>query len=173
MATPYIGEIRMFGGNYAPLGWMFCDGSLLPISQYDALFALLGTTYGGDGVTTFGLPDLRGRVPISQGQGPGLSPYALGQMAGSEQVTLVPGQLPAHTHTALASVVAGNSGGPAGHAWALTTTLTPYSTDATQIQPMAAGAVGSVGGSQSHDNLMPYLTVNFIIALEGIFPTSS
>ncbi|MDX2032619.1 MAG: tail fiber protein [Blastocatellia bacterium] len=173
MATPYVGEIRMFGGNFAPLNWAFCDGSLLPISEYDTLFALIGTTYGGDGQTTFALPDLRGRIPVSQGQGPGLSPYMLGQAGGSEQVTLVQGQLPAHTHTALASVQSGNSGGPAGHTWAAITTLTPYSTDATQVQPMAAGAVGQVGGSQPHDNLMPYLAVNFIIALYGVFPTQS
>lgn len=170
MAEPYIGEIRMFGGNFAPLGWAFCNGQLLSISAYDALFALLGTTYGGDGVTTFGLPDLRGRMPISQGAGPGLSPRALGEVGGAEQVTLTVAELAAHTHVALSSAQPGMSGSPKGFTWAASSTLTPYSSDASQTQPMAAGAVGSQGGSQPHDNMMPYLVINFIIALEGIFP---
>ncbi len=171
MATPYVGEIRMFGGNFAPVGWAFCDGSLQSIAENDTLFSLIGTTYGGDGVSTFALPDLRGRMPINQGQGPGLSPYALGQAAGAEQVTVTTSQLPAHTHTALGTAQPGNASGPGGHTWAATTTLTPYSTDVSQLQPMSAGAVGAQGASQPHDNVMPYLAINFIIALEGIYPS--
>jgi microcystin-dependent protein len=170
MSTPYIGEIRMFGGNFAPVGWGLCNGDLLAISQYDALFALIGTTYGGDGVTTFALPDLRGRIPIHQFQGPGLSPRTIGEAAGSETVTLLINQLPNHTHPAGATN-ASTSPGPAGNVWGSVSSGVPYSNDTAPNVAMNAGAVSTVGGSQPHDNMQPFQCVNFIIALEGIFPT--
>lgn len=178
MSTPYIGEIRMFGFGTrgAPNGWQGCDGSLLPISQYDALFALIGTTYGGDGQTTFGVPDLRGRLPIHQGTGPGLSTYVIGQMAGIETVTLLLTQLPAHTHTLVATSGAASSLTPGN-------TLLPgavsgdsfYVSDvssATQV-PMSAQSTSLAGGSQPHDNTMPTLTVQYCIATQGIFPSQA
>ena len=174
MSTPYIGEIRMFGFGRTPNGWQACDGSLLAISQYDALFALIGTTYGGDGQTTFAVPDLRGRLPIHQGQGPGLSNYVIGQRAGTETVTVLPTQMPAHTHT----LVATNS---------LATSLTPsntqlpaavsnetfYVSDITgaTVQVMSAQSTSIAGGSQPHENCMPTLTVQYCIATFGIFPS--
>jgi microcystin-dependent protein len=160
----------MFGGNFAPLGWAFCNGQLLSISENNALFSLIGTTYGGDGVATFGLPDLRGRIPIHMGQGNGLSPRTIGERAGVEQVTLTTPQLPAHTHKANCSTAAGNQGGPINGLWAATSTLTPYSTDASALQPMGAGTIENDGGNQPHENRMPYLAVAFIIALEGLYP---
>jgi microcystin-dependent protein len=178
MSTPYIGEIRMFGFGTrgAPNGWQGCDGSLLPISEYDALFALIGTTYGGDGQVTFGVPDLRGRLPIHQGTGPGLSTYVIGQKAGTESVTVLPTQMPAHTHPLVTTA-------------AVSTALTPgtgllpgavsgdsfYVSDvsgATQV-PMSAQSTSLAGGSQPHDNTMPTLTVQYCIATQGIFPSQS
>ncbi|TXI48176.1 MAG: phage tail protein [Lysobacter sp.] len=175
MSTPYIGEIRMFGFGTrgAPNGWQACDGSLLPISQYDALFALIGTTYGGDGQTTFAVPDLRGRVPIHQGQGPGLSNYVLGQRAGTETVTVLPTQMPAHTHTVVATTAAATTGTPG-------TTVIPgavanqtmYVTDTSGGTPftLSAQSVTNAGGSQPHENCMPTLTVQYCIATQGIYP---
>lgn len=176
MSTPYIGEIRMFGFGTrgAPNGWQACDGSLLPISQYDALFALIGTTYGGDGQTTFAVPDLRGRVPIHQGTGPGLSTYVLGQRAGTETVTVLPTQMPAHTHGLAVSGAAATSLTPGN-------TFLPgavsgdnfYVSDITGATgvAMSAQSTSLAGGSQPHENCMPTLTVQFCIATQGIFPS--
>lgn len=160
---PYLGEIRIFAGNFAPVGWAFCNGALLSVSEYDALFTLLGTTYGGDGVLTFGLPDLRGRIPVHAGNG-----YNLGQMAGLETVTLTAQQIPAHTHAALGNTQNGTETGPANNYWA-GSTLKQYSAAAATI-PMSAATTTFAGGSQPHDNMMPYLAINFIIATVGIFP---
>lgn len=171
MSTPYIGEIRIFGGNFAPLGWALCDGQLLAIAQYDALFALIGTTYGGDGQTTFALPDLRGRAPLHMGQGPGLSNYVIGQAAGAEAATLTANQIPSHTHLAAAQTAAGTQTGPTNAIWAAST-LNQF-TPTPPTAAMSQGAVGAAGGNQPHENRMPYLAINFIIALEGIFPTQS
>ncbi len=176
MSTPFIGEIRMFGFGFTPVGWQACDGSLLSISEYSTLFALVGTTYGGDGQTTFGVPDLRGRLPIHQGQGPGLSNYIIGQVAGTETVTVLPTQMPAHTHTALATTGAATSLTPG-------TALLPgavsgdtfYATDLTGATPivMSAQSTTQAGGSQPHDNTMPTLTVQYCIAVDGAFPTQA
>lgn len=169
MAQPYVGEIRMFGGNFAIAGWAFCDGSLLPISENETLFQLIGTTYGGDGQTTFGLPDLRGRVPIHMGQGPGLQNYVLAQNGGVESVTLTIQQIPIHTHTPAASNT-GASDTPANNFWANSTTGKPYSAAPPTIQ-MNAGTISPTGGSQPHDNMIPFLCVTYIISLFGIFPS--
>ena len=169
MSEAFIGEIRMFGGNFAPVDWAFCDGSVLPISQYEPLFALIGTTYGGDGQTTFALPDLRGRLPVHQGSGPGLSTYVLGQMAGSETVTLTSQQLPAHTHAAQGQSAVGDQAGPGGGVWAASA-QNQFSANA-PIAAMSTAAIGATGGSQQHDNMAPYQVVSFIICLFGIFPS--
>ena len=163
MSNPYIGEIRMFAGNFAPAGWAFCAGQVLAISQNDALFAIIGTTYGGDGVTTFNLPDLRSRVPMHQGTG-----FVIGQMAGEENVTLTTGQLPQHTHTAHADAGTGGQRSPAGNVWAASSAYAAGGSINTQL---AAGALGNAGGSQPHDNMVPFLAINFIISLFGIFPS--
>lgn len=170
MSDPFIGEIRMFAGNFAPQGWATCDGQLMAIAQNDALFSLVGTTYGGDGQTTFGLPDLRGRLPLHMGQGPGLSNYPIGQSAGSESVTLTSPQLPAHSHTLLASGAAANNASPLGSLTAASSSSSIYGNAAPAVT-MRADAVAPAGGSQPHDNLMPFLCLNFIIALEGIYPS--
>jgi microcystin-dependent protein len=169
MAQPYVGEIRMFGGNFAPAGWAFCEGQLLPISENDALFQLIGTNYGGDGQTTFALPDLRGRVPIHMANG-----FPLAQNGGAETVTLTAQQIPAHNHPALATNNAGNSGSPSNKVLAAGSVVstTPYGTDA-PLSPLHPSTIGSVGGSQPHNNLQPYLCVNFIISLFGIFPSQT
>ena len=165
MSDQYVGEIRMFSGNFAPEGWHFCDGSLLSISQNEVLYVLIGTTYGGDGASTFGLPDMRGRIPIHTS-----SNNPLGQMAGTEQVTLIQSNLPAHTHTANANNVAADStsNSPAGQFWGVSTGITNYQTTAPNVT-MSPAAITSVGGNQSHDNMMPSKVISFIIALEGIF----
>ena len=170
MSEPFVGEIRMFAGNFAPRGWAFCDGQLLAVSQNDALFSLLGTIYGGDGRTTFGLPDMRGRLPIHAGQGPGLSDRRLGARGGAEQVTLTPGQLPSHTHPLQASTDSATSVDPGGHAPAQA--IVDYTNPRGPASlSMSADAVTATGESRSHSNLMPYLCVNFIIALFGIYPS--
>ncbi len=175
MADPFIGEIRMFAGNFAPRGWQFCNGQLLAISQWSAVFALLGTTYGGNGQTTFGLPDLRGRAPLHWGTGNGLSPYSLGQVGGVENVTLLSTQMPAHTHALNANTGLGEATTPTGNVPAMVgdpnagTTYSAYSPMANTA--MGATAIGAAGSSQPHSNLQPYLCVSFIIALEGIFPS--
>jgi microcystin-dependent protein len=168
---PLIASIILFAGNFAPRGWAFCQGQILSIAQNTALFSLLGTTYGGNGQTTFALPDLRGRVPIQQGQGPGLSSYDLGQVAGSESGTLTTNNLPAHNHSLIATSETGSVSAPAGAYLANTGALDKeYNTSGTLVA-MNAGAVGVAGGSQPFDKMQPYLALNFIIALEGIFPS--
>ncbi|MCU1356488.1 MAG: Tail Collar domain protein [Acidimicrobiales bacterium] len=163
MTEPMIGEIRMVGFTFAPRGWAMCNGQLLPISQNTALFSLLGTTYGGNGQTTFGLPDFRGRMPVHRGQGPGLANRDQGEAAGVEAVTLTTAEIPAHQHAGAAS-----TGDPTSNR----ATGTAPARGGAYGQPDGAGAAGSlVGGSQPHPNLPPYLVVNFIIALEGIFPS--
>ena len=172
MSEPFVGQIKMFAGNFAPRGWAYCDGQLLAVSQNDALFNLLGTIYGGDGRTTFGLPDLRGRIPIHAGggAGPGLSPRALGAKSGVEEVTLTQNQLPIHGHPMKASADAATTPNPASKVAGETLTTTPYIDD-TPASGFHANAVTSVGGSQSHNNMMPFLAVHFIIALFGIYPS--
>jgi len=165
MAQPYVGEIRIFAGNFAPSGWALCYGQLLAITDNETLFNLIGTTYGGDGQFTFGLPDLRGRNPLHQGGG-----FVLAQMGGQETVTLTSQQLPSHTHGATAVSGAGNSGSPAGaNSWAAAATPL-YSSGATNAQ-MNAAALAVTGGNQPHNNMPPYLTINYIISLFGIFPS--
>ena len=169
MSDPLIGEIRMFAGNFAPRGWAFCNGQLMSISQNTALFSLLGTTYGGDGRVTFALPDLRGRVPLHAGQGAGLSDYPLGSRGGSEQVALTAEQLPAHRHALLASDAEGDQRTPANHILAMPEETPIYSArDAATA--MDSRAIAPTGSNQPHENRPPYLAVNYIIALQGIFP---
>ncbi|MCG8428086.1 MAG: tail fiber protein [Chromatiales bacterium] len=170
MSEPFVGEIRMFAGNFAPRGWAFCDGQLLAVSQNDALFSLLGTIYGGDGRTTFGLPDMRGRVPIHAGSGPGLSPRRLGAKAGAEKVTLTVNQLPSHTHNLQASTTLANDSEPAGNVLAQSAGAELYNTK-TPDREFASNLISTVGGSRSHTNLAPFLCINFIIALFGIYPS--
>ncbi|MEH6822479.1 MAG: tail fiber protein [Motiliproteus sp.] len=174
MADPFIGQIKMFGGNFAPRGWALCDGQLLPIKQNQALFSILGTTYGGDGRTTFGLPELRGRVPMHEGSGPGLSPRPLGQKSGAEDVTLTESQIPSHTHLARCdkTVGVGHANVAEGNAWAndAGTSTATYSSN-TPDGDMASAAINNTGGSQAHTNIQPVLVVNFIIALTGVFPS--
>lgn len=170
MSNPYIGEIRMFGGSFNPAGWAFCDGSLMPISENDAMFVLLGTTYGGDGQETFALPDLQGRLPIHAGQGPGLSQnYQLGEKLGVESVTLTSATTPRHTHTMLGTNDIGDNTSPQGRVVAQSTSVDLYIEDVTDAG-LGNNAITPVGGSQPHDNVMPYLCVTFIISLFGIFP---
>lgn len=171
MATPFIGEIRMFAGNFAPLGWMFCEGQLLPISENETLFNLIGTTYGGDGQTTFALPDLRGRLPIHQGQGTGLSNHVIGEQGGAESVALTINQLPAHPHAVQATSADADRRNPkmALPARPPEAAFTPSGT----IAPMASATVEAAGGGQAHTNLQPALCVNFIISLFGIYPTQN
>ncbi len=167
MAQPYIGEIRMFGGNFAPYGWMFCAGQLLPISEYDTLFSLIGTTYGGDGQSTFALPDLRGRLPLHFGSG-----YVLGETMGTEDVTLTTAQMPAHTHTFGANDANGGATSPAGAVLARNASADAYSTDTSVgLSALSPTAIGQAGGNQPHDNMGPYLCVTFIISLYGIYPS--
>lgn len=169
MAQPYVGEIRMFAGNFNPAGWMFCEGQLLPISEYETLFNLIGTTYGGDGQSTFALPDLRGRLPVHQGSG-----FTLAETGGVETVTLTVAQIPAHSHPLLATTSFASVASPQGNvpAAASVVNVTAYGTD----QPVAAvspASVGPTGGNQPHDNFQPYLCVDFIISLFGIFPSQT
>ena len=171
MSEPFVGEIRMFAGNFAPRGWAFCDGQLLAVSQNDALFSLLGTIYGGDGRTTFGLPDLRGRLPIHSGTGPGLSARRLGAKGGAEKVTLTVNQLSSHRHDWRASGSAATERLPTNAVYAQHGASDFYRTNSAQDVNMNSGVVGNVGGSQSHTNLMPFLCIHFIIALVGIYPS--
>jgi microcystin-dependent protein len=174
MGTPYVGEIRMFAGNFAPAGWMFCQGQVLPISENETLFNLIGTTYGGDGQSTFALPDLQGRVPVHMGTGAGQT-FTIGQSAGEETVTLTTSQIPNHTHTATAFDVAGNSADPTGRRWAASadTTVNPYGAVAAIDSTLSPTAIASTGGSQPHDNMIPFLAINFIISLFGVFPSQT
>jgi microcystin-dependent protein len=168
---PFIGYITLVGFNFAPVGWAFCNGQLLPIAQYPALYSLIGTTYGGDGVNTFALPDLRGRAPIHMGQGGGLSSYVIGEVTGSESVTLNSNQLPSHVHNPLAGA-AGTAASPANAIWANTTNGDKiYLTTGTPASVMAGQPFVGGGGNQPHENRQPFLALNYVIALEGIFPT--
>lgn len=164
MAQPYVGEIRMFAGNFAPAGWMFCEGQLLPISENETLFQLIGTTYGGDGESTFALPDLRGRIPLHQGNG-----FILAETGGAEEITLTVSQIPAHSHPLLASN--GTSAGTEPISQLLATALQDVYVEDLTAANMSPSAVSPVGGSQPHTNFQPYLCVNFIISLFGIFPS--
>jgi microcystin-dependent protein len=169
MGTPYVGEIRMFAGNFAPVGWMFCQGQTLAISENDVLFQLIGTTYGGDGQNTFNLPDLQSRIPMHFGTGPSGQTFQIGQMAGEETVTLTVSQIPAHSHVPTCNGSQGTSKTPQGSVWAFAAN-NPY-TDGSPGASMDPAAVGASGGSQPHDNMVPFLVINFIISLFGIFPT--
>ena len=170
MSEPFVGEVRMFAGNFAPRGWAFCDGQLLAVSQNDALFSLLGTIYGGDGRTTFGLPDLRGRIPIHAGTGPGLSPHRLGAKSGAEKETITVNQLPSHGHPLRGSADNGPDANPSGNFLAGSTVIQPYAQEIT-TDNFASSSITNVGGSRSHTNLMPFLCIHFIIALVGIYPS--
>lgn len=168
MAQPYVGEIRMFAGNFAPAGWMFCEGQLLPISENETLFQLIGTTYGGDGSSTFALPDLRGRIPIHQGNG-----FILAETGGAEEITLTASQIPVHMHSKLASIDAAGYTAPSSDVVlgrALSPIITPYGSDAPK-STLNPSSVSPVGGSQPHTNFQPYLCIDFIISLFGIFPS--
>ena len=167
MAQPYVGEIRLFAGNFAPAGWMFCEGQLLPISENETLFNLIGTTYGGDGQSTFALPDLRSRVPIHFCGG-----FVLAETGGVEQVTLTPQQIPVHSHPMLASADPANSPNPGGHVLTEPVSTTPYFAGPPAVA-LTPQSVTSAGGSQPHTNLQPFLCVNCIISLFGIFPSPS
>ena len=168
MAQPYVGEVRIFAGNFAPAGWMFCEGQLLPISEYETLFNLIGTTYGGDGQATFALPDLRGRVPIHQGNG-----FTLAETGGAEEITLTVNQIPAHSHPMRGTLAAATDTNPAGNVPGKTlVNVSAYGSDAptTNLHP---NSVSAAGGSQPHTNFQPYLCVDFIISLFGIFPSQT
>jgi microcystin-dependent protein len=167
MAQPYVGEIRMFAGNFAPAGWMFCGGQLLPISEYETLFQLIGTTYGGDGESTFGVPDLRGRLPIHQGGG-----FTIGETGGVETVTLTVAQMPAHNHPMLASQAAGANNDPSGQLTAQHPTMSLYAAIDPSV-PLSPSVISIAGGNQPHSNIQPYLCVSFIISLFGIFPSQT
>ena len=171
MSTPYVGEIRLFAGNFAPQGWMQCQGQLMAIAENETLFNLIGTTYGGDGQTTFALPDLQGRVPVHQGQGLGLSPRVVGEKGGTETVTLQLNQLPAHTHALHASTAAASITTPASALLGATTVASYDSNPATTA--MAAGAVSSAGGNAPHNNMAPSMAITYIVSLFGIFPSQS
>ncbi len=170
---PYLGEISMFAGNYPPAGWAFCNGQILSISSNQALFAILGTIYGGNGVTTFALPDLRGRVVVGPGQGPGLTTYSVGQQGGVESVTLNVNQMPSHTHNVQMSVSnsAGNSATPGGRYLAASDQRNHQYTNQADGSALAGTLTNPTGASQSHENRQPFLCINFIIALQGVFPS--
>ncbi len=168
MSQPFIGEIRMFAGNFAPQGWALCQGQLLAISENEALFNLIGTTYGGDGQNTFALPDLQSRVPMHVGPG-----FALAQTGGAETVTLTTQQIPAHSHVPQASTNAAGASSPANNLWAASPKYPEYAAAPDGITTMAATAIGQTGGSQPHDNMVPFLVINFIISLFGVFPSQS
>lgn len=176
MSTPYVGEIRQFGFPRIPIGWQACDGSLLSIAEYEVLYTVLGTTYGGDGVNSFAVPDLRGQVPLHQGTGQGLTTRVCGQSGGQESVTLTTQQIPQHSHTWVATTSAASSATPANTViTAAVTNDTMYVTDISTYTayPLAPTTVQPAGGGQPHDNMMPTLTVNICIATEGIYPSQS
>ena len=173
MADPFVAEIRIVPFNFAPRGWAFCDGQLLPIAQNTALFALVGTTYGGDGRSTFALPDLRGRAPMHPGAGVGLSPHDLGERGGSETVALSEGELPGHSHAMMAQSGAASSKVPAGKVLAHPARGLTYAAPSANLVPLANDALAPAGGQAAHNNMMPYLTLSFCIALQGIFPPRS
>jgi microcystin-dependent protein len=178
MSNPFVAEIRIFGFNFAPLGWAFCNGQILPISQNTALFSLLGTTYGGDGKSNFGLPNLQGSAPMHPGQGPGLSLHDLGETGGSDTVTLLQSEIPAHAHAINCldgPRVAGQIGSPGNGILAKTggSPANAYTSGVSANQSMGTNMIAPVGGNQPHNNLMPYLTLNFCIAMQGVFPPRS
>lgn len=175
MSEPFVAEIRIFAGNFAPRGWAFCDGQLLPISENTALFSLIGTTYGGDGRTTTALPNLQGRAPMHPGRGPGLTARRLGEKVGVETVTLTEAQIPSHSHTARASTSTAAPGGPTNtSSLAQTGGGDAYQSNTTaNLVDLASQTLATTGGSQPHDNVQPYLTLNFIIALVGLYPSRS
>jgi microcystin-dependent protein len=167
MAQPYVGEIRMFGGNFAPAGWAFCNGAVLPISENETLFQLIGTTYGGDGQSTFAMPDLRGRLPVHQGNG-----FVLAEQGGAEEITLTQGQMATHNHPFVGAAVPGDQTSAQGALPANTVTITPYRNNPPDT-PFNPGAISPTGGSQPHTNFEPYLCIDFIISLFGIFPSQT
>lgn len=171
MADPFVAEIRIFGFNFAPKGWATCDGQLLPISQNTALFSLLGTTYGGDGKSTFALPDLAGSAPMHPGQGPGLSLHDLGETGGSDTVTLLVSEIPLHTHNLMATPSPSESPEPSGNSIGRGVGMNPYQTNTNaNVVQMSPNALTPAGGSLPHNNLMPYLVLTFCIAMQGVFP---
>src|SRR5215212_2860932 len=172
MGQPYVGEIRMFAGNFPPNGWMFCEGQPLPISENDVLFQLIGTTYGGDGESTFNLPNLASRVPSHMGTGPDGTTYQIGEMAGTEQETLTVQQIPSHTHPLTGSTANGTEASPAGAIPATSPTVSTYVQSAAD-STFAANAITPAGGSQPHENTQPFLCINFIISLFGVFPSQT
>jgi microcystin-dependent protein len=170
MSDQYLGEVRMFSGNYAPQGWALCNGQVMQISQNEALYSLIGTTYGGDGQTTFALPDFQGRLPVHTGTNPASgTKYPIGQKGGSETVTLIEAELPSHTHVVNSQQLAGTQTSPSNNFWA-TSTVKQYSNAAANAV-MDSSSISAVGGNQPHDNMMPFFPVTFIIALEGNYPT--
>jgi microcystin-dependent protein len=171
MSEPFIGQIVLFAGNFAPRGWAFCNGQLISIATNTALFSILGTTYGGNGTTNFALPDLRGRVPMHAGTGPGLTPRSLGELSGSESVTLLSTQIPVHNHPLVASTATPTTDNPAGALLPVGTSRIYAAPGSPGLTAMAPQSVGLAGGSQPHDNLQPFTCLHFIIALEGIFPS--
>jgi microcystin-dependent protein len=173
MSDPFVGEIRMFGGNFAPAGWAFCQGQLVPISENEVLFNLIGTTYGGDGVQTFAIPDLQGRIPVHAGLGPGITQtYVIGEKAGVESVTLTTQQIPVHNHALIASADSASSASAANSVLAAPPSVAPYFASAPDSN-LGGQSIGAAGGSQPHDNTMPYLVISFIISLFGIFPSQT
>ena len=176
MSDPFVAEIRVVGCNFAPRGWALCNGQIISLAQNTALFSLLGTTYGGDGRTNFALPDLQGRSPMAPGQGPGLSLYDLGQTGGSDTVTLISSQLPTHRHVLNGTAAGGNKSDPTGNIWATPGAargLKAYDSQQGTATAMESGAVSQTGSSSPHNNLQPYLVLNFIIALQGVYPPRS
>lgn len=174
MADPFVAEIRIFPFNFAPKGWAWCDGQLMPLSQNTALFSLLGTTYGGNGKSNFALPDLQGRAPMHPGQGPGLSLHDLGESAGSETVTLLESEIPAHSHSLMAQAAPADTNTPGGHSLGRVVGATPYQPPAgAPLVAMAPQALAPAGGDAPHNNLQPFLTFYFCIALQGVFPPRS
>lgn len=170
---PFVAEIRIFPFNFAPKGWAWCDGQILPLSQNTALFSLLGTTYGGDGKSNFALPDLQGRTPMHPGQGPGLSMHDLGETGGTETVTLLESEMPSHTHSLMANGALGNRTNPQGNTLARVSGAAPYAAAGTPTASLAPEALPPTGGDQPHNNMQPYLTCYFNIALQGVFPPRS
>lgn len=174
MADPFLGEIKLFAGNFAPRGYALANGQILPIAQNTALFSLFGTNYGGNGTSTFALPDFQGRAPMNQGNGAGLSPYVVGESAGTPTVTLTAGQVAGHTHTMTGEDEEANPTNPNGNLFGVTVGVRHFTVPGApglQLQPMAATAVGSGGGNQPHNNMQPFLGLSFIVALQGIFPS--
>lgn len=169
MADPFVAEIRIYPFNFAPTGWAFCDGQILPISQNTALFSLLGTMYGGNGKSTFALPNLQGSAPMHQGQGPGLSQRFIGEQSGVENVTLIQTEIPAHNHNVMAANFPADANSPTNNAFSRSTNASVYGVGGTPVT-MSPNSIAPTGGDQPHNNMQPYLTLNFCIAMQGVFP---